>query len=163
LLKENNILPEQIEEIILYGNKEGESLSLPYEVKQKPTTSITAKVALPFAVSVAVVYRNVSISNFLPENLGDAKVLELAKKVKFVLEPNRGSYSSHAEFKTKDGKKYTTNVDVLKGSILNPLTEADLIAKFKDCARYAKKPLSTENQDRIINSVFKSGESEGYQ
>jgi 2-methylcitrate dehydratase PrpD len=154
IVNENNIKPEQIEEITLYGNSEGQSLCLPYEIKQKPTTSITAKVALPFAVSVAIVHKSVAISNFLPENLNDTKALELAKKVKFVLEAERGSYSSREEIKTKDGKIYKTNVDVLRGSIENPLSTEELITKFKDCARYARKPLATDKMDKLIDSIL---------
>ena len=154
IVNEHNILPEQVEEIILHGNTEGEGLFYPSEIKQKPTTSITAKVALPFAVSVAVVHKSVSISNFLPENLSDSKVLELAKKVKFVLEPERGSYSSRAELKTKDGKLFNFSVDVLRGSIQNPLSTDELISKFKDCARYARKPMSASNIDRLIDNIL---------
>lgn len=154
IVNENNIKPEEIEEITLHGNSEGHGLCTPYEVKQKPTTSITAKVALPFAVSVAIIHKSVSIANFLPENLNDARVLELAKKVKFVLESERGSFSSQEEIKTKGGKVYKTNVNFLRGSIENPLSTEELIAKFKDCARYAKKPLSAEKMDRLINSIL---------
>jgi 2-methylcitrate dehydratase PrpD len=154
IVTKNNIQPEQVAEVVLHGNSEGEGLFYPSEIKQKPTTSITAKVALPFAVSVAIVHKNVSISNFLPENLGDAKVLEMAKKIKFILEKERGSYSSSVEFKMKDGKVYNSKVDVLRGSTENPLSVDELISKFKDCARYAKKPISSSNVDRIIDTVL---------
>jgi len=150
----NNIQPEQVEEIVLHGNKEGEGLFFPSDIKQKPKTSITAKVALPFAVSVAVVHKNVSIANFLPENLGDPRVLDMAKKIKFILEPDRGSYSSRVELKTKDGKVYEAKVDVLRGSIQNPLSTDELVNKFKDCSRYAKKPMSASTVDRIINNIL---------
>jgi 2-methylcitrate dehydratase PrpD len=154
IVSANNIQLEQVGEIVLHGNKEGEGLFFPSDIKQKPKTSITAKVALPFAVSVAVVHRNVSIANFLPENLGDPRVLEMAKKTKFILEPELGSYSSRVELKTKDGKVYRAVVDVLRGSIQNPLSTDELVSKFKDCARYAKIPMSASTIDRIINNIL---------
>jgi 2-methylcitrate dehydratase PrpD len=154
IVTENNIQPELVDEVVLHGNTEGEGLFFPSEIKQKPTSSITAKVALPFAVSVAIVHRNVSIANFLPENLSDPRVLETAKKIKFKLERDLGSYSSRVEFKTKDGKVYKTAVDILRGSIKNPLSTDELIAKFKDCSRYSRKPMSASNTDRLINTIL---------
>ena len=118
------------------------------------TTSITAKVALPFVVGVAIVHKNVSIANFLPENLNDSKALELAKKVKFNLNRSLGSYSSRVEIKTKGGKSYHAKVDILRGSIQNPLSTEELIAKFKDCAGYARKPLSASAVDRLIDRIL---------
>lgn len=154
IVNEQHIQPEQIEEVCLHGNKEGEGLFSPAEIKQKPTSSITAKAALPFVVSLAIVHRSVSIANFLPENLSDSNVLALAKRVKFKLEPSLGSYSSRVEIKTKDGKVYQAGVDVLRGSIHNPLSTEELIAKFKDCAGFSKKPLSASNLDRLVNSIL---------
>jgi 2-methylcitrate dehydratase PrpD len=154
VVHDHDIRPEQVEEVTLHGCSEGQELFFPFEIKQKPTTSITAKVALPFAASVALVHRNVSIANFLPENLGDPAVLAMAKKMKFVLEPTWGSFSSVVEVKIKDGQTYQAKTTILRGSIENPLSTDELIAKFKDCARYAKRPLAAANVNRLINEIL---------
>jgi 2-methylcitrate dehydratase PrpD len=154
IVNENKISPEQVEEIILHGNKEGYALATPVEFKQNPTTSITAKIALPFVMGIAIVHKNVTITNFLPENLRDPEVLKIAKKVKFELDPSLGSYSTKLEVKTRDGKVYRSAVDVLRGSIQNPLSTEELIAKFKNCARYSKNPLSASKVDRLINTIL---------
>ncbi|MDD5701738.1 MAG: MmgE/PrpD family protein [Dehalococcoidales bacterium] len=154
IVNEHKISPDEVGEIILEGNSEGEGLCNPPEIKRKPTSSITAKVALPFVMGVAIKHRNISIANFLPENLDDPQVLETAKKVRFHLNPALGSYSSRVNIKTRDGQSYEARVDVLRGSIGNPLSTAELIAKFKDCSRYARKPLSPGNIDRLINDIL---------
>lgn len=154
IVNEHNIQPEQVEEIVLRGNEDGNSLCIPPETKQSPVTSITAKIAIPFIMGVAVVHKNVTIANFLPENLNDPDVLKMARKVKFIVDPNMGNFSSHVEIKFKDGHAFNTNVEVLRGSIHNPLSTEDLISKFKDCACYSKKPLSESDIDMLINSVF---------
>ena len=105
-------------------------------------------------MGVALKHRNVTIASFLPENLSDPEVLETAKKVKFQVDPALDSFSSRVNIMTKDGKVYQTAVDVLRGSIENPLSMEELIAKFKDCAGYARKPLSTSDIDRLINSIL---------
>jgi 2-methylcitrate dehydratase PrpD len=154
IVSEHNIIPEQVEEIILEGNTEGQGLCSPPDIKRKPNSSITAKVALPFVVGVAIVHKSVSIANFLPENLSDSKVLEIANKVKFKLDASLGSYSSRVEIKTKDGKSYHSKVDILRGSIQNPLSIDELIDKFKDCASYSRRSLSASTVDRLINSIL---------
>lgn len=154
IVTEHNIPPEQVEQVILHGNKEGYSLCTPEAIKQNPATSITAKIALPFVIGIAIVYKNVSISNFLPENLSDSAVLKIAHKVKFKLDTNLGSFASTAEIITADGKVFKGTVDTLRGSIHNPLSTKELIIKFKDCAGYAKKPLSASNVDQLINKIL---------
>ena len=159
IVKEHNIQQEQVEEVILQGNKGGGDLCTPPEIKRKPASSITAKIALPFVVGVAIVHKSVSIADFLPENLSDSKVLEMAERVKFKLDPTLGSYSSRVELKTKDGKSYFAKVDVLRGSLQNPLTTEELIVKFKDCARYSKKPLSSSKIDELIAIILRLEEA----
>jgi 2-methylcitrate dehydratase PrpD len=154
IVNKHNIQPDQIAEINLQGNKEGENLCSPPEIKQKPTSSITAKTALPFVVGAAIVHKNVSITNFLPENLNESEILETAKKVKFELDPALGSYSSRVEIKMKDEKTYHSSVDILRGSLQNPLSIDELIAKFEDCARYSRKPLSPEDIKRLIDMIL---------
>jgi 2-methylcitrate dehydratase PrpD len=154
IVTENRIPPEQVEQVILHGNKEGYSLCTPEAIKQSPTTSITAKIALPFVIGLAIVYKNVSISHFLPENLSDSAVIKIAKKVVFKLDASLGSFASIAEIITADGKVFKCQVDKLRGSIQNPLSTQELITKFKDCARYAKKPLSIYNVDQLIDKIL---------
>jgi 2-methylcitrate dehydratase PrpD len=149
-----NIQPDEVEEIVMHGNKLAEDLFTPSEIKQKPTTSITAKTAIPFIIGVALVNRNVTIANFLPENLENPEVLSIAKKVIFKMDPGLGSFSSRVDIKTKSGKTYHAGVDVLRGSVQNPLSTEELVKKFKDCTRYARKPLSASTVDKVIDSIL---------
>jgi 2-methylcitrate dehydratase PrpD len=149
-----DLKPNMIEEIVLYGHKLAEILFTPPEIKQKPTTSITAKVAIPFIMGVALKHRNVTIAHFLPENLKDPEVLSIAKKVKCQIDPALSSFSSRIDIKTQDGKVFQTKTNNLKGSIANPMSIEELVAKFKDCAQYSKKPLSTGTVDKLINNIL---------
>jgi 2-methylcitrate dehydratase PrpD len=153
-IKENNLKPEQIDEIVMKGNKLAEDLFTPAEIKINPTTSITAKTAIPFIIGVALKHRSVAIAHFLPENLKDPEVLETARKVKFQLDPELGSFSSRVEIKTKDGKTCQSAVDILRGSTGNPMSTNELIEKFKDCARYAKKPISESAVNKLVDSIL---------
>jgi 2-methylcitrate dehydratase PrpD len=154
IVNSHSISPDEVEEITIRGNKEGYVLATPVEVKQNPTSSITAKISLPFVMGVVIVHKNVTLTNFLPENLHDFAVLNIAKKVKFELDNSLSSFSTLVEVKTKYGQVCSASTDVLKGSIGNPLSNYELIAKFKNCARYSKKPLSAEKVDRLIDRIL---------
>jgi 2-methylcitrate dehydratase PrpD len=145
---------EQVEDITMHGHKLTEDLFNPPEIKQKPTTSITAKTAIPFIMGVALKHRSVAIAHFLPDNLNDPEVLATARKVRFELDPALGPFSSRVNIKTKDGKLYQSAVDILRGSIGNPMSTAELAAKFRDCARYSKKPLEPSAVDRLIERLL---------
>lgn len=153
-ISEFNLQPDEVEEIVMSGNKLAEDLFIPAELKQQPATSITAKTAIPFIVGVALVNKNVSIANFLPENLKNPEVLAIAKKVRFKLDPALGSFSSRVDIKTKSRGTCHASVDVLKGSIQNPLSTEELVTKFKDCARYSRKPLSAGATDKLIDRIL---------
>ena len=154
LREKHQIVPEQIGEIVLRGNQEGRDLATPAKSKQNPESSITAKISLPFVVGVALAYGRVSITHFLPANLRDPVVLDIARKVRFALDPSLGSYSSRASIRTISGEIYHAAVDVLKGSLKNPLSREELISKFRDCARYSKKPLSAGKVERLISGIL---------
>jgi len=47
------------------------------------------------------------------------------------------------------GKTLSKRVDIPYGHPQNPMSDEDLMAKFKDCARYAKKTLSEDKIDQL--------------
>jgi 2-methylcitrate dehydratase PrpD len=143
IIKKHNIKPEQIEEVWLTGSKSGEALCLPPEAKRQPASSISAKFSLPFVVGVALAKGEVSINNFLPQNLKDPEVLKIAKTVKHAVDPNFGVLLPvRAEIKTRDGNSYACRVETIQDPEENSASMAGTIAKFQDCSGYSKKHLS---------------------
>jgi 2-methylcitrate dehydratase PrpD len=155
IMKEHDIKPEQIDEVWLTGSKSGEALCLPLEAKQQPTSSISAKFSLPFVIGVALAKGGIGITNFLPQNLQDPEVLEMAKKVKHVVDPAFGSlFPVKAEIKTRDGNSYSCRTEIIQDSARNPLSIEGMIAKFKDCASYSKKHLSPVKIQGLITAIL---------
>jgi 2-methylcitrate dehydratase PrpD len=155
IIKENNIKPDQIEEVWLTGSKSGEALCFPLEVRQKPTSSILAKISLPFVVGVALAKGEVSINHFLPQNLKDPEVLKIAKMVKHVVNPTFGVlFPVQAKIKTKDGNSYSCTVETIRDPKENSSSIEGIIAKFKDCAGYSKKRLSPVKIQGLITAIL---------
>ena len=159
LVREHDIKPEDVEEIMVTVNHHGQAMVEPLEERRKPKLSIHAKLNVPFPISVAVVRRQVVIGDFLPEALKDPAVLQISEKVNYRLDPQLvgagGMSPAVVEIKTKDGKLYSKRVDFAYGAPQNPLSMEDLIAKFRDCARYSAKPLSKDKVERVIGLVTK--------
>lgn len=159
----DEIDPGKIKEIILKVGRFGRDyLFNPLEEKQRPKLSIIAKASLPFVMGVVFTKRRVLIEDFLTENLEDPKVLEVAKKVKYELDERSEvadflkPYHDHLlEVRMQDGRSLIKGGEVLYGHPKNPMSDADIVAKFKDCARYAKKTLSEEKINYLAEKILK--------
>jgi len=157
IIKENNIQPTKIEEVVLtVGKFVRDHLCEPKEVKISPQSSIDAKFSLFFTVGIALTKKNVQISDFLPENLKNPAVLDMTKKMKYRLNPSFGPIiPAELGIKTNDGRVLSKLIETIYGHPRNPLSKQDLMAKFKDCARYAKKVLSPEKAESLIEIILK--------
>ena len=122
-------------------------------------TSIEATLALIlyWGVASALVYREATIKNFTAEALGDARIKEMVNKISTRPEAGlvnkEGFASAMVEIKTKNGRMYSRRLNYPFGSPDNPMSFADVGAKFKQCCRYSAKPISEENQDKVIQMV----------
>lgn len=106
-----------------------------------PKTPLEAKFSIPYATAAAFVRGHLGLAEFTPEALEDAKVRRCMERVEVVLHPDLArpeaiSYCSPAivEIETKGGEILRKIVRDMRGHPKNPLTEADLEAKFEACA-----------------------------
>jgi 2-methylcitrate dehydratase PrpD len=157
IVKENDVQSNQIKEVSLtVGTFGGRHVCEPVAARQNPQLSIDAKFSMFFTVAVALTKGKVEISDFLPDNLKNSDVLNLAKRIKHKIDPTYGTVTpALIEIKTNDGRYFSKFIKTLYGHPENPLRQDDLIAKFKDCVRYAKNPLPMEKTGKLIEQVLK--------
>ena len=81
----------------------------------------------------------------------DSRIASLAEKVKVVKDPSlpRG-VSCRMVIMTADDKTYSAQVDYPKGSVQNPMTDAELTAKF---CTLASTCLKREQMDEIVQRI----------
>jgi 2-methylcitrate dehydratase PrpD len=129
----------------------------PAAEKRAPSLSIQAKFSLPFTVALAVV-KAPEIADFIPENLQSAAVQAVINKVHYRVSEELGLAAAIApaivEIVTTDGQLLSTQVDEVYGHPNNPMSDADVINKFKDCLQYAKQPISTEQVDQLVEMLL---------
>jgi len=156
IMNEHGLDADQIEKVVLtVGEFTGNHLFKPLEAKRNPKLSIDAKFSMPFVIAAALTKKKIGISDFLPEGLSDPKVLEMAKKIEGKVNPEFGVVAPVAvDITVKGGKTFSKKEEIIYGSPQNPLSKEDVIAKFKDCAQYARKPLSTGKVDKLIEAIL---------
>jgi 2-methylcitrate dehydratase PrpD len=99
--------------------------------------------------------RKLVCKDFTLEGLRDPHVLQLAEKVTGGVEPKLAGklHSRIVEITTRDGKRYSKQVDFPYGNPKRPISKEDLVAKFKDCISYSAKPLSQRSAETIIAMI----------
>jgi 2-methylcitrate dehydratase PrpD len=159
LVNQYQIKPEDINKItVAVGESVYSMVCMPLETKQRPPVIVHAQFSLPYSVARAFVYRKVCLNDFTPEAIKDPAVLEISRKIEPKLVPGltrqKGFDSVILEVETRGGKKYSKRVDVLKGSLDDPITNEELVEKFKDCASHSVKPIKKLNIDKAAELIL---------
>lgn len=151
LVKEYDIVPEEVEEIQLTVGPMGEKACLPRDQRCQPQTSIEAKFSLPFTVATAIARRRVALTDFSHSNIKDPVVMDLARKVSYrVRQGTSGLDPGIIDIKLKGGRTLHEEVKTPSGSPESPMSQEDLVEKFRDCANYSLKRLRSSDADKII-------------
>jgi 2-methylcitrate dehydratase PrpD len=158
LLREaHGLEPDGIAEIIMTGGGVQRMLAEPAAQKQAPRTAIDAKFSLPFTTALALAHGAVTLDSYAPDRLADPAVLALAARSRFVVDPEatlRDASSGVLTLVLTSGETLTHRVRHPKGAPENPVDEAQLVAKFRDCARRARCPPSDADIDLLAATLL---------
>lgn len=155
LAEAHDLKPEDIAEVTVKTLKRGaEILSDPD--KYRPTTRETADHSLPYCIAVAFIDRSVLPTAFAEARLKDPRIWALLPKIRVVAEPEYEKLfpriqPAEVTVKTGDGRTLTRRVDYAKGDPLDPMSDAELVAKFRSQAGLW---LDAARQDAIIDATM---------
>src|ERR1700754_4532940 len=105
----------------------------PLADKQRPPNGYAAKFAVPYLLAAGFVHGGVGLGAFTEGAIRDSRVLALAAKVKFVIDPQNpypNNYTGHVRATLKDGRVVEDRQPYLRGGAQEPLTRQDVIDKF---------------------------------
>jgi 2-methylcitrate dehydratase len=102
-----------------------------------PATRETADHSLPYVVAIALLDGKVTAQSFAPERLTDPAVAALMKKVTVTEDAGLSaqypeSSASRVDVRLASGTTLTREVRYPKGHAMNPLTDAEVEAKFRE-------------------------------
>jgi 2-methylcitrate dehydratase PrpD len=133
LIDEYDIQPQDVGEVLVYyATGLRERNCLPLDERRKPASTVDAKFSIPFSVAVALVKGRVTIQDFIPEAIKDPAVLGMAQKIYAKHEPSLDTMSGRVDIKTRHGKVHSKLVDCPRGTPKNPVTNEEIITKFKE-------------------------------
>jgi 2-methylcitrate dehydratase PrpD len=149
-----SLAPEKIAEVVC-RTAEGPVPRLwePLSDKQKPLTSYGAKFSLPYSLAVMFIHGRAGLDEFSDAAIHDPKVLRLAAKVRYVLDPTIDyprHFSGHVKVVLEDGSILEENQPHPRGGLEDPLAPEEIRDKFRANARLA---LPAANNEKIIDAV----------
>src|SRR5262245_48768328 len=110
----------------------------PLALKQAPPNGYAAKFSTPYCIAAAVLRGNVGLDAFTDAAVADRHVREVAAKVGYVVDPADpypNAYTGHIRATLRDGRSVEERQPHLRGGANEPLSRAELEAKFTANAR----------------------------
>ncbi len=111
----------------------------PLASKHRPANDYAAKFSTPFNVAIAFVTGNAGLDAFSEKTVRDPRILALASKVRYVVDPDNPypkAFTGHIRMTLKDGRVFEERQPHIRGGVHDPLTRADLERKFRGNAAY---------------------------
>jgi 2-methylcitrate dehydratase PrpD len=105
----------------------------PLADKQRPRSGYAAKFATPYLLATGFIRGGVGLGAFTETAISDPRVLALAAKVKFVIDPDNpypNNYTGHIRATLKNGSVIEERQPYLRGGVKEPLTRQDVMDKF---------------------------------
>ncbi len=155
LVHEHKIDPHEVREVLVETTTRGADI-LSDPSKYQPTTKETADHSLPYCIAVAIARGNVLPSDFEEEALKDPLVWELLPKIKVVANPEIDALFPKVKraivtITLNDGRSYRRQEDFAKGEPERPLSDEELLAKFR---ANAQAVLPEKQQEELIQATL---------
>ena len=149
----HHIDPAQVQRIHLTGHPQTKNWFEPVEERRAPTTAASAANSIAFGTAKALINGEVTLADFTPQGMAQPDVLQLAQRIEHSYDPAMDQRNGIMEVFTTDGSHLVQRVDVPLGQPDNPLTDAQLAAKFRDCASHSLLPPSPQAVESTIQMV----------
>jgi len=118
----------------------------------RPTQVVEAQFSLPFLIATALVRGQVGIADVA--NVNDSEVLSLAERIRGESEADAVPGWARLTVQHRDGRRASLETQSsASGSPEQPLSDAQLQDKFRDCTANAIRPLPGERIDQLIAFV----------
>jgi 2-methylcitrate dehydratase len=128
----------------------------------EPATPYQAKFSIPYCIAAAVVDHSVTLETFTDNKFEERNIVEARRKVHLSFPdipiwPGLADVGPDTEFvgnpvtiRTTDGQSYNARVDIPRGDPALPLTDDELLAKYRDCGRSQLHPDDFERSVGLI-------------
>ncbi|MBV8919994.1 MmgE/PrpD family protein [Bradyrhizobium sp.] len=156
------IAPEDVSEIICeVAEGTVHRLWEPLADKQRPPNGYAAKFAVPYLLAFGFVHGGVGLGAFTDDAIADERVLALAAKVKFEIDPENpypSRFTGHIKATLNDGSVVEERQPHLRGGAQEPLTRKDVVDKFRlNAAHGGWSAAQSEAALKLIERLYQQG------
>jgi 2-methylcitrate dehydratase PrpD len=125
-------------------------------IQHKPTNALEGKFSLEYCVAIALIDGEVTLKQFTDEKVLGTEAQNLLQKIRLAHPenwPTGVNLTQEVIVRLKDGREYSHRVNIPKGDPKNPMTDEEILTKFKDCARLAPVSLEAERLLELIHKI----------
>jgi 2-methylcitrate dehydratase PrpD len=123
----------------------------PESQRRRPTQVVEAQFSVPFLVATALVHGRVGIGEVAA--VGDPRVLAVVDRLRGAVRDDAPEGWARLDVRRTDGRAASRETTSPSGSPEKPLSDAQLEAKFRDCAAHAVRPISSQVVGHAIQLV----------
>lgn len=124
--------------------------------KKRPANSYDAQFSIPFLVAAALVRGRMTLAELEDAALSDPRILALADKVQYRVDPDSPfpkAYSGEVRIAFKEGKQVAAREQVNRGAPDRPLSEPDIVEKYRANAAISVSPAAAERIEAAVLSL----------
>ncbi|MCL1828009.1 MAG: MmgE/PrpD family protein [Oscillospiraceae bacterium] len=158
LMRDNGLKANEIEKIVVDTCRMAvRAVVEPRDLKYNPENIAGAQFSLPYTVTCAALFGDVSVSQFTEEKLRDNAIRGFINKIEMVCTGEMDVYlpsifAATAEIFTKDGKSFKELTKFSKGDPQNPMTVEEIKNKYLALAGMEiSKECALEIYDAVMN------------
>ena len=154
LIRKHDIKPEQVKRVSV-----GTNHNMPNAlIHHQPKNELQAKFSMEFCMAILLLERKGGLQEFTDDVVNRADVQAMIRKVDFGVHPQAEAagfdkMTTIIEVELADGKVLKTQADFGKGSPANPMTDAELSEKFRECAAWGK--LDKAKAEEVLKLLWK--------
>lgn len=154
LRKAHAIAPEQIESIeALIGKDQTGIVCEPEANKRRPQNPYDARFSLHFAIATALIHGRLTMDEISNTMIRDPRVLALCDRTTYSIDDKSAyprHYSGTLVIRLRDGRTLTHREQINRGSSAKPLTQSDVLEKFRQTASKALPAAKVEQTIRDL-------------
>ena len=154
LIRRHDIRPERVKRVAV-----GTNHNMPNAlIHHRPRNELQAKFSMEFCMAILLIERKAGLAQFTDEVVNRADVQAMIRRVSFGMHPEAEAagfdkMTTLIEVELDDGTLLQGRADFGKGSPANPMSDAELEEKFRECAAWGG--LGRDQAQEVLETAWK--------
>jgi 2-methylcitrate dehydratase PrpD len=154
LVRRHDIRPDHVRRV-----RVGTNHNMPNAlIHHQPRTELQAKFSMEFCMAILLLEREAGLAHFTDDVVNRPDVQAMVRKVDFGMHPEAEAagfdkMTTIIDIELDDGRVVSGRADFGKGSPANPMSDAELSDKFRQCAAWGG--LDQDRSNRLLDLAWR--------